>query len=84
MAKELPEYQNIQFDSKEIIRGLMTFNETSISFEEDLVKNLKDEKVYAKLLVTEVLKIFKNLRGNSLMIYFKPSSIIHVRIMHLP
>jgi hypothetical protein len=42
-AKGLPEYQSIQFDSKEIVQGMKVLNQASTSFEDDLVKNLKGD-----------------------------------------
>ncbi len=41
MVKELPEYKSIQFDSKEIVKGMKVLNQASISFEDDLVESLK-------------------------------------------
>lgn len=43
MAKELPEYQSIQFDSREIVQGMKGLNQASISFEDDLVESLKED-----------------------------------------
>jgi hypothetical protein len=41
MAKGLPEYKSIQFDSKEIVKGMKVLNQASISFVDDLVESLK-------------------------------------------
>jgi DNA-binding phage protein len=43
MAKGLPEYKSIQFDSKEIVHGMKVLNQASISFEDDLVESLKGD-----------------------------------------
>lgn len=43
MAKDLPEYQSMQFDSREIIQGMKGLNQASISFKDDLVESLKGD-----------------------------------------
>lgn len=43
MAKRLPEYQSIQFDSRETVQGMKVLNQASISFEDDLVESLKGD-----------------------------------------
>ncbi len=55
MAKELPEYKNIQFESKEIVQRMKTLNQASISFEDDLVESLKcDSEAQINLINTSL------------------------------
>lgn len=56
MAKELPEYKNIKYDSKDIVQGMKGLNQASISFENDLVESLKGDLEAQLTLVNASLK----------------------------
>jgi predicted DNA binding CopG/RHH family protein len=71
-AKKLKEYDEIDFDPKEIIQGMSRLKgarrkATSVALEEDLIKELKDEaesrgipyQVLIRLLIADGLKRLK-------------------------